>query len=46
MKDDIKFDMDAAIKALREGRDLSGQDGHPYPPDQTAHGSSHEGRAG
>jgi len=27
MKDDIKFDMDAAIKALREGKDLSGQDG-------------------
>lgn len=27
MKDDIKFDMGAAIKALREGKDLSGQDG-------------------
>lgn len=27
MKDNIKFDMDAAIKALREGKDLSGQDG-------------------
>ena len=27
MKDNIKFDMEAAIKALREGKDLSGQDG-------------------
>ena len=27
MKESIKFDMDAAIKALREGKDLSGQDG-------------------
>ena len=27
MKDSIKFDMEAAIKALREGKDLSGQDG-------------------
>jgi len=27
MTDNIKFDMDAAIKALREGKDLSGQDG-------------------
>jgi transposase-like protein len=27
MKDDIKFDMDAAIKALREGKDLSGKNG-------------------
>ena len=27
MKDDIKFDMDAAIKSLREGKDLGGQDG-------------------
>jgi len=27
MKDDIKFDMEGAIKALREGKDLSGQDG-------------------
>ena len=27
MKDSINFDMEAAIKALREGKDLSGQDG-------------------
>lgn len=27
MKKQINFDMDAAIKALREGKDLSGQDG-------------------
>jgi putative transposase len=27
MKNKINFDMDAAIKALREGKDLSGQDG-------------------
>ena len=27
MKDTIKFDMDAAIKALREGKDLSGKEG-------------------
>ena len=27
MKTKIKFDMDAAIEALREGKDLSGQDG-------------------
>jgi len=27
MKDNIEFDMEAAIKALREGKDLSGQDG-------------------
>ena len=27
MKDNITFDMDAAIKALREGKDLSGEDG-------------------
>ena len=27
MKESIKFDMEAAIKALREGKDLSGQDG-------------------
>ena len=27
MKETIEFDMDAAVKALREGRDLSGQDG-------------------
>ena len=27
MKDKINFDMEAAIQALREGRDLSGQDG-------------------
>lgn len=27
MKDDIEFDMDAAVEALREGNDLSGQDG-------------------
>jgi len=27
MNDDITFDMDAAIRALREGKDLSGQDG-------------------
>ena len=27
MKDSIQFDMEAAIKALREGKDLSGQDG-------------------
>ncbi len=27
MKDTINFDMDAAIKALREGKDLSGKDG-------------------
>jgi len=27
MKDNIKFDMEAAIKALREGKDLSGQGG-------------------
>ncbi len=46
MKETIEFDMDAAIEALREGRDLSGQDWHPYPLDQTAHGGGHEGRAG
>ena len=27
MKTEINFDMEAAIKALREGKDLSGQDG-------------------
>ena len=27
MKKSIQFDMDAAVKALREGKDLSGQDG-------------------
>jgi len=27
MKDNITFDIDAAIKALREGKDLSGEDG-------------------
>jgi putative transposase len=27
MNNDINFDMEAAIKALREGKDLSGQDG-------------------
>ncbi len=36
MKDNIKFDMEAAVKALREGKDLSGQDGS-HPADQTAH---------
>ncbi len=27
MKNNINFDMDAAIQALRDGKDLSGQDG-------------------
>jgi len=27
MKDSITFDMEGAIKSLREGKDLSGQDG-------------------
>ena len=27
MKDKIAFDMEAAIQALREGKDLSGKDG-------------------
>ncbi len=27
MNNTIKFDLDAAVKALREGKDLSGQDG-------------------
>ena len=27
MKHDINFDMEAAIEALREGKDLSGKDG-------------------
>ncbi len=27
MKDNINFDMDAALKALREGADLGGKDG-------------------
>jgi putative transposase len=27
MNNDINFDMEATIKALREGKDLSGQDG-------------------
>ncbi len=31
------FDIDAAIKALREGQDLTGKDGILTPPDQTAH---------
>ncbi len=31
MKDKINFDMDAAIQALREGKDLSGKDGTSTP---------------
>ena len=27
MKNEIQFDMEAAIQALREGKDLSGKDG-------------------
>jgi len=27
MKQDIEFDMEAAIEALREGKDLNGKDG-------------------
>ncbi len=27
MKDSIKFDREAAVKALHEGKDLSGRDG-------------------
>ena len=31
MKNEIKFDMEAAIQALREGKDLSGRDGQITP---------------
>ena len=31
MKNEIQFDMEAAILALRQGKDLSGKDGVPPP---------------
>ena len=32
MKNEIQFDMEAAIQALRQGKDLSGKDGVLPPP--------------
>ncbi len=32
MKEKVKFDMEAAIKALCEGKDLSGQNDRGRPP--------------
>ena len=36
MNNEIQFDMEAAIQALRQGKDLSGKDGVLPPLDQTA----------
>ena len=43
MKNEIQFDMEAAIQALRQGKGLSGKDA---PPDQAADRSGNEGGAG
>ena len=32
MNNEIQFDMEAAIQALCQGKDLSGKDGVPPPP--------------
>ena len=46
MKNEIQFDMEAAIQALHQGKDLSGKDGVLPPPDQAADRSGNEGGAG